>query len=156
MARRFDESLAHLDAMLAVTRGQGPARLFRIWTLAALGRYADALDQCEPMLTERRPDPLFGPLEMKGVALAHLGRIVDAEAVLAELRARQRNRAVVLLALGRDEEALAEIARAIDARDVAATFLGVDPRWDTLRRHPAFTALLSRVGLANVSNRADQ
>jgi tetratricopeptide (TPR) repeat protein/TolB-like protein len=153
MARRFDESLAHLEAMLAVTRGQGPARLFRIWTLLALGRYDDALEQCEPMLSERRPDPLFGPLEMKGVALARLGRRGDAAAVLAELQARQRNPAIVLHALGRHDEALAELSRAVDSRDVAATFLGVDPRWDGLRRNPVFVALLSRVRLLEASNR---
>jgi serine/threonine-protein kinase len=153
MARRFEESLAHLDATLAVTRGQGPARLFRIWTLLALGRYDDALDECEPMLIERRPDPLFGPLEMKGVALAHLGRTGDAEAVLEELQSRQRNRAVVFHALRRDDESLAEIARAIDARDPGVTFLGVDPRWDGLRHHPLFSASLARVRLLEASSR---
>jgi hypothetical protein len=105
------------------------------------------------MLTVARPDPLFGPLEMKGVALAHLGRDGEAQAVLAELEARQRNRAVVLHALGRDQEALTELARAIDARDMAATFLGVDPRWDALRPNPTFESLLSRVGLLEASHR---
>ena len=153
MARRFQESLAHLDAAVAVARGHSPARLFRIWTLVALGRYEDALHATEPMLTDRRPDPLFGPLEMKGVALAHLGRVREAEDVLEELRSRERNRAVVLHALHRDDEALAAISTAIDARDVAVTFLGVDPRWDALRGHPSFTSLLSRVGLLEASNR---
>jgi serine/threonine-protein kinase len=153
MARRFEESLAHFDAALAVTRGQGPARLFRIWTLLALSRYDEALEQCKPMLTERRPDPLFGPLEMKGVALAHLGRTADAEGVIEELQARKRNCAVVLHALRRDDDALAEIARAIDARDVAVTFLGVDPRWDALRRNPTFSKLLARVRLLEASSR---
>jgi serine/threonine-protein kinase len=154
MARRFDQSLAHLDAARAIARGHTPARLFRIWTLAAVGRYEEALHDSERMLTAgARPDPLFGPLEMKGVALAHLGRCAEAEAVLEELRARQRNRALVLHALSRDDEALAEVARAIEARDVAVTFLGVDPRWDALRRHPSFISMLARVGLLEASNR---
>jgi hypothetical protein len=90
---------------------------------------------------------------MKGVALAHLGRAGEAEAVLDELKVRQRNRAVVLHALGRDDDALAEVARAVAGRDVGVTFLGVDPRWDGLRRNPTFIEMLSRVRLLDASRR---
>ena len=60
--------------------------------------------------------------------------------------------ALVLHALGRDDEALQQLRRGVDARDPSMTFLGVDPKWDALRSSPAFQAVLSRVNLLDVSN----
>ena len=59
----------------------------------------------------------------------------------------------MLHALGRDDEALAELHRAADARSVAVTFLGVDPRWDELRGMPEFDAVLERVNLHQADHR---
>ena len=70
-----------------------------------------------------------------------------------ETRVRPVHVALVLHGLGRDSEALHELSRAVDGRDPAVTFLGVDPRWDGLRTAPGFQALLSRVNLLEVSNR---
>ena len=61
--------------------------------------------------------------------------------------------ALVLHALGRDDEALVRLQAAVDNRDVLVTFLGINPRWDELRGAPAFRELLSRVNLLEVSDR---
>jgi hypothetical protein len=58
----------------------------------------------------------------------------------------------VLHALGREEEALEQLGEAIEDRDVFVTFLGVDPKWDDLRRSPAFREVLSRANLLEVSD----
>jgi hypothetical protein len=88
------------------------------------------------------------------------GRRAEAEAALEGIRRQERetrvrpvNVALVLHGLGRDSEALQELSRAVDGRDPAVTFLGVDPKWDGLRTSPSFQALLSRVNLLEVSNR---
>jgi hypothetical protein len=60
--------------------------------------------------------------------------------------------ALVLHGLDRDDAALERLNRAVEVRDPALTFLGVDPRWDGLRTAPAFQAVLSRVNLLEVSN----
>ena len=66
---------------------------------------------------------------------------------------RPHHVALVLHGLGRDSEALHELSRAVDGRDPAVTFLGVDPKWDELRASPSFQALMSRANLLEVSNR---
>ena len=62
--------------------------------------------------------------------------------------------ALVLHALGRDDESIARLHAAVDDRDVLVTFLGVDGKWDALRGSPAFAGVLSRVGLEAVSTPA--
>ena len=71
-----------------------------------------------------------------------------------ETRVRPINAALVLHGLGRNDEALHELNRAVEGRDPAMTFLGVDPKWDGLRSSPSFQALMSRVQRLEVSNRA--
>ena len=72
---------------------------------------------------------------------------------MRETRVRPIHVALVLHGLGRDDEALRELSRAVDSRDPSVTFLGVDPKWDELRASPVFQALLSRANLLEVSNR---
>ena len=100
------------------------------------------------------------PSALRGYALARAGRRAEAEAILERIRRQARERyvkptheALVLHALGRDDEALAQLRRAVEVRDLTLTFLGVDPKWDELRGSPAFQAVLSHVNLLDVSNR---
>jgi serine/threonine-protein kinase len=101
------------------------------------------------------------PTALRGYALARSGRRAEAEAVLQQIRERARDAyvpphdiAMMLHGLGRDGEALQELRRAVDIRDVRVTRLGVHPQWDGLRGSPEFQALLSRIGLLDVSSRA--
>ena len=94
----------------------------------------------------------MGPLAMKGYALARMGRRQEAEALIEQIRAQRSSPAILLHALGRDDEALAELRAAVAERSVSVTFLGVDPRWDDLRDLPAFQEVLSAANLLEVSN----
>jgi tetratricopeptide (TPR) repeat protein len=102
--------------------------------------------------------PYSFALALRGYALAKLGKRAQAEMVLQQLHGFGRERyippyhlALVLHALGRDDEALERLREAVEARDWFVIFLGTDPKWDDLRSTPAFDALLSRANLLEVS-----
>jgi serine/threonine-protein kinase len=155
MARRYDAALQRLDETLQVHPDFWNAHLFRVWTLIALGRYNDSLEVADRAHL-LRPGPEgsgMGALALKGYALARIGRRDEAEALIEKLRAERSSAAILLHALGRDDEALAQLRAAVDDRSVSVTFLGVDPRWDDLRDSPAFQNVLSSANLLDVSNR---
>ncbi len=164
MARRYDEALARLDAAVDLAPRFIPGHVMRAYPLLALRRYDEAIHECEVAreLEARIPD--YGsrvfPSALRGYALAKLGRRAEAEATLERIRKQERevwvqpaSIALVLHGLGRDDEAIRELNRAVDLRDAALTFLGVDPKWDELRTSPLFQGVLSRVNLLEVSNR---
>jgi tetratricopeptide (TPR) repeat protein len=143
------------------------ARYQRTLALLALQRYHEAIRECDSIIDIEASLPGAGPTTqrgwpraLRGYAQARAGRRADAEASLEEVRqlaARQYvppyHEALVLHALGRPDEALVRLRKAVEARDVFVTFLGVDPKWDELRASPEFKALASRVNLLDVSNR---
>jgi len=158
-AKRHVDALAQLDAIVEIDPGIWTAHMFRVYPLLALGRYDDAIRCCDRVIEVR--GPVDGPqrphahaVALKGHALARTGRTGEAEAALAEI-ARQRREAYVpptydafvLHGLGRDDEALVQLQAGIDARDVLATFLGIDPTWDDLRHTAGFRGLLAQVNL---------
>jgi eukaryotic-like serine/threonine-protein kinase len=124
MARRYDDALRHLDDMLKVHPDFWNAQLFRVWALIGLGRYEESLAASDRahVLHPRPEGSAMGPLAMKGYALARLGRRAEAEAVLDAIRNEQSNPAILLHALGRDQEALDRLRRALDERSVSVTF----------------------------------
>ncbi len=167
MARRYDEALAQLDPAVELAPRFVQGHVMRAYPLIALRRYDEAIRECDIAIELEARIPRFGsvgarvfPSALRAYALARAGRRAEAEAELERIRGQERetrvrpaNVALVLHGLGRDGEALHELSRAVDGRDPAVTFLGVDPRWDGLRTSPSFQALLSRVNLLEVSNR---
>jgi tetratricopeptide (TPR) repeat protein len=160
MARRFDQALEHLDDSVKVDPRFWPGHTFRMLTLLAVGRYEDALRESEESkklrLGERSEQG--GLSAYAGFALASMGRPADAEAVLAQLRARSPRgvpygEAVVLHGLGRDDDALRRLQDAVRDRVMAVTFLGVYPIWDDLRDSAGFRHLVSQVNLLDASDR---
>jgi hypothetical protein len=55
--------------------------------------------------------------------------------------------------MGHDDEALRLLQQTVDSPNVYATFLGVDPKWDDLRKRPEFRELMRRAHLLEVSDR---
>jgi len=87
-----------------------------------------------------------------GAAYARAGQTARARATLAELRRRTENvspseLAILLVALGEREQALASLEDAYRARDPHLQQLGVEPGFDPLRAEPRFRDLLQRIGL---------
>jgi serine/threonine protein kinase/tetratricopeptide (TPR) repeat protein len=165
-ARRYERALAHLNAIVEVAPELWTGHLFRVYALIALGDYQDALRGCDRVLELRRALDSSAPpyphlMALKAYALAGLGQLGDAETLLAGIQIQAdrqyptaHSEALVLHALGRDDEALARLHDAVDTRDVFVTFLGVDHKWDSLRASREFKQLLSQVNLLDVSERA--
>jgi serine/threonine-protein kinase len=55
--------------------------------------------------------------------------------------------AMIRHALGERDEALRLLTRSVDEREVQATFIKIDTRWDPLRTDPRFVQLLQRLHL---------
>jgi TolB-like protein/tetratricopeptide (TPR) repeat protein len=165
-ARRYEKALAHLNSIIEVAPELWTGHLFRVYALIALADYRDAVRGCDRVLELRHALDSVAPpyphlLALKAYALAGLGRLLEAETLLADIQAQPdkqypsaHSEALVLHALGRDDEALARLHDAVDAREVFVTFLGVDHKWDSLRTSPEFKQLLSQVNLLDVSDRA--
>lgn len=92
-------------------------------------------------------------LALWGYAAAAAGDAATARGALAELRALAARRyvtpvdaALVLVALGEHDAAVAEIAVAHEARDPWVPWLRWWPLLDPLHEHPGFARLLPSVG----------
>jgi len=118
--------------------------------------YAGVIAAAEPALLMSGRSPMaLAPL---GVAHGRLGNRKVAEAVYAELLARETTEyvqpfwiAAAAAAAGRMEEAMSFANRAVDERDSFAMTARQIPEWEPLRAHPGFGDLLRRLGLPGLT-----
>lgn len=86
-------------------------------------------------------------------AYAGAGRTREARRIAGEFASRPARfipaagLAAVYAALGEDDTAIQWLTRAVELRDTDLKYLKVDPRFDRLRRRPAFSQVLRSVGL---------
>jgi len=85
-------------------------------------------------------------------ALVAAGNRAGAERLREELQTLAQttyvpgtSRAAISNALGDHEEALALLELAFEQRDVRMTFIRIDARWNNLRPHPRFHALMKQM-----------
>ena len=152
-ARRYDEVLEHLRRFREVHPSHPTA--FILVGLAYIGqrRYADAVAEYERALKLYPEDLLFKA--QYGFSCAAAGRTREAEAVLDGLNAPSKTgevsryyTAVVKAGLHRNEEAIADLHSAYNARSRRLWALNVVPTWDELRLDSRFRALVTRIGLS--------
>jgi tetratricopeptide (TPR) repeat protein len=151
-ARRYADAIQHLNIVVnEMDPNLWTAIVFRADTLLALGHFDEALKDIERVLA-LRPNPVT--VSFKAYALAVMHRTAEAEAVLEQVPATAPfQRALVLHALGRNDAALDQLRLAVDQRATHVSGLGVDPKWDALRRSEAFRQLAKRANLLEVSDR---
>ncbi len=157
-ARRWAEAERALREALALEPGFAVAHQWLGRTLGAAGGWAEAVAE------HRRAWELLGedPESLASVAhaCARAGDVEEARRLQAELSALAARRwvspywfALIEVGLGRHDEALELLARAVEERMDWVIALGVEPSCDPLRERPRFTELLRRVGLPAVDAR---
>jgi serine/threonine protein kinase/tetratricopeptide (TPR) repeat protein len=152
MARRYENAFRYLDAVLRdIDHATWTSHMFMGDSLRGLGRTAEALVAYDRAF-ELNSHPLV--LALRGVALARMNRPREAEALLAQLPPDfHYGRAMVLHALGHDDDAVQGLHATVETRHPLATFLGVDPQWDAMRDRESFRNIAQRVNLLHVSDR---
>jgi TolB-like protein/DNA-binding winged helix-turn-helix (wHTH) protein/tetratricopeptide (TPR) repeat protein len=153
-ARRFDDAASEL-ADARVLEPRNPTVLLFLGNVRSWqGRHDEALAAFRDAAALGAADSIRYRALLAG-AYARAGRTREADAALAELRSRGRNRGANPMwvarahsAAGRAGPALVWLERAYEE----STDLTVirDPVWDGVREAPRFRAVLQRMGLADV------
>jgi TolB-like protein/Tfp pilus assembly protein PilF len=88
------------------------------------------------------------------------GRGRKAASLLEQLKSETANRyvspamiAAVQVVLGKTDSAFAWLEKAVEVRDAWLVWLGVDRRFDHLRKDPRFQALARRIGIGQIARR---
>jgi len=150
--REYDRAVEPLQKTIAMDPNSPVARLYLGWIREQTRAFPDAIVQFENCvrITGGRPSML--------ATLAHAFAISNqrsqAERILQQLNAISKQQyvpsypvATIYLALGKKEEALAQLEKAYEERDAWMDYLGVDPRLDDLRSDARFVNLLRGMNL---------
>ncbi len=129
--------------------GLGVGRAFYAQALEFAGEPEEAIAQYR-LASSMSPDTPW-ILTQEAGCLARYGRSAEAEALLERIqRIRQTvyvdayQMALLLAAMGRRDEAFAELERAYDENSYGLLFLDVDAKADSLRDDPRFAGLRNR------------
>jgi serine/threonine-protein kinase len=160
LARRYDDALAQLEQTRTIDPSFGLTYVNLVLLHLARGEADAALAAAETLHGLWGDHPTA--LGLLGHACAVAGRQEKARDILRLLTSQAENGpvssfhlAVLHLGLGEKEHALELLETAVDQRTTALiVYLGVDPVFDPLRRHPRFQALLERMGLHVISGPA--
>jgi TolB-like protein/Tfp pilus assembly protein PilF len=151
-ARRYDEAVQELRNCVALAPDSAYARYRFGLALQEAGQHAEALEQFEAML--QLPNAEVQALVSKAHLLAVSGRAQEARECLDRLRALASERYVsayflaeIHAGLGETDEAMRWLERAREERAVPMISLQVNPKFDCLREHAEFQAIVRRVGL---------
>ena len=131
-----------------------PTSAARVWlgrVYARAGRFPEAIAE---LREAQRLSPFAEVEAALGRTYADAGDGVEATKVLNHLRERMRDEfvspgyvAIILVGIGKTDEALAALAEAEVQRWYDVGYWKVDPYLDPLRSNPRFKALLKKVGL---------
>jgi TolB-like protein/Flp pilus assembly protein TadD len=151
-ARRYEEAIQELRNCVAMAPDSAYARYRLGLALEEAGQHAEALEQFATML--RFPGADVQALAGSAHVLAVCGRVEEARECLSRLHALARERYVsayflaeIYAALSETEDALRWLDRAREERAVPMISLQVNPKFDGLRKHAGFQAIVDRMGL---------
>jgi TolB-like protein/Tfp pilus assembly protein PilF len=151
-ARRYQESVDDLRNCVALAPESAYARYRLVQALQEIAQHAEALEQCEAML--HLPGAEVQALVCKANVLAVSGQGKSARECLERLHALAGQRYVsayflaeIHAGLGEAEAAIRWLDRACEERAVPMISLQVNPKFDRLREHAGFQAIVRRMGL---------
>lgn len=145
--REFPGALALCHELLKAEPDKVMLLYVSSFLLTALGKHEEAIANATQCLaTIGKASRTLGRL---GAAYAWAGKTQQAEDVLREMEEFAAHRyispyhiALVQSALGRTEEALDMLARAVELKDAWVLWMAVDPELDPLRSRPRFNEIL--------------
>ncbi len=150
--RRYDQALYHLRRAVAVNPTSEDTYRVLGLVLTQQGAYAEAEHAFREAIT-LSPDLSYATAGVAYV-LALSGRRREAEAIVAELEARARERYVTPVAfciahlgLKNLDQVFHWLDRAYEDRRGWLTYMKVDPIFDAVRDEPRYTAFLKRMNL---------
>jgi len=151
-ARRYEEAIQELLAILSQVPGYWLAHDLLGWCYEQKGDLTGAIAEFKHAAEAERLIP--EPLAAMGRAYALQGKRAEAMGLrtqMTQLATRQRVSpyffAIVDASLGDRERALADIEKAYQQRSYYLTFLGIDPKLDSIRTQPTIRRILEDVGL---------
>jgi DNA-binding winged helix-turn-helix (wHTH) protein/Tfp pilus assembly protein PilF len=147
LRRDYSAARTHLERLLAVEPQSAQTRAYLARVLLAMGDPKAAIE-----LTAGEVLQAPGAAATLGAAFAASGRQQDAERELATLEARSGDgfaaaydMAAIHVAMGRHEQACADLLRAFADGSPGLGMLGVDPAMDAIRELPCYAAVRQRL-----------
>lgn len=126
--------------------------VFLSHSLREMGKMSEAFQALEKALPFSGYHPTI--VADIGYLCGRMGRISDAENAIAQLRFAAKSKlvspylnALVLMGLGRTDEALLYLEKCLKERSAWLIFLAVDPLYDSMQRLRRFRTLKKKVGL---------
>ena len=151
-ARRYDEAIRELHAILAVTPDDALAHWYLGFSFIGEGKPQDAIPPLERAVSLSHGSP--GVIGILARAYGHAGRRSDALRLIAELSRRRQKGYVptapfvqAYVGLGDYDEVFAWFERSYQEKSNILQWIKVEPFPDTMRNDPRFADLLHRVGL---------
>jgi serine/threonine protein kinase/tetratricopeptide (TPR) repeat protein len=151
-ARRYTEAVECANRVLALNPAYAEGYRSLGWCLLALGRNQEAFDALRQAV--KLGGAYAWALANLAAAHAQLGDLDEAERILHDLEEQAAREwispltlGIVYVALGRYDDALANVERSFEARDCWVVSLAVEPAWAPLRGNPRFEAVIDRVGI---------
>jgi TolB-like protein len=152
LSRNYENGLRYMSEQLLYGRLPNEAELYRAMMLVSHNRCDEARRVAEELLDKATGQPVM----MSGVAevLAACGEKEAAGRIAADSDLLAPNspiskfrQSLLLLALGNRERAVSLLSVAYEEHEAELIWLACDPRLDSVRQEPRFTALLDGVML---------
>jgi len=148
-SRRYDEAIAECRKTVEMTPNFYRAHVYLGWAYEQIGAFEAAISEFRLAMELHGGGPEITGL---GHAYARVGRIDEANLVIAELRERATRGyispyafALIYAGLNDSDNTFAWLERAYEDRTHWLVFLQVEPRFDRLCEDPRFIDLLHRV-----------
>jgi TolB-like protein/DNA-binding winged helix-turn-helix (wHTH) protein/Tfp pilus assembly protein PilF len=159
-ARRFDEAIRQCQKTLEMDPSFGPARQNLAAAYQGKGMLADNLAELQKL----DPDSAAEGVARLARAYALLGRRAEALKVMKKVNELSQrgyvfsgyDTALIFVALGERDQALAELQRAYVEHSAALEWLRVDWRLDEIRSDPRYKELLRRMNFPPLPQGAEK